>query len=133
MKQPEIRQVKEGQMPKCPHCGTALAGKPGRPACEHVRFVYLGGEGFDYADPNLLKELGAEQARAEAEDGFFDEWEALKAHTGPGSMIIEQNEEDGGCGPNTFTVWVGIGPAKRRQRRSAPAKHTAKAKRRSRG
>jgi hypothetical protein len=130
MNEPEIRQIEEGHKVKCPHCGTVIGPtKKGRPACEHVRFIYLNGEDFDYIDPKLEKELEAEEKLTDKQDDVFDMWNALKAHTGPGSMIIEQNEVDDGCGPNTFTVWVGIGPPKPQKLHSAPPKRVAKAKR----
>jgi hypothetical protein len=126
MREPEIKEIKEGKEIKCPYCGrdigpTEIVGR--QPSCEHLRFIYLNGEAFEYIDPELEKELDAGEKRAEERGQDFDMWDALKAHTGPDSMIIEQNEDGCACGAVQFTVWIGIRSAKRRQGRSASVKH----------
>ena len=87
-----------------------------QPSCEHIRFIYLNGEAFDCFDPELQKDLDAEEAR-QGED--FDMWDALKAHTGPDSLILEVTQDDWGCGPVSFTVWIGIRSPKRRSASAA--------------
>jgi hypothetical protein len=107
MSDPVIIEVDEEEELKCPTCGKAIVAAEEvvpQPSCKHIRFIYANGEAFEYIDPELEAQLELERAQ----DEDFDEWDALKAHTGPGSVILEQTEEGMACGPVSFIVWVGI-------------------------
>jgi len=111
MSDPVIVEVGEEEELKCPTCGKAIVTAEevvAQPSCKHVRFIYANGEAFEYIDPELEAQLELERSQAEEKDEDFDEWEALKAHTGPGSVILEQTEEEMACGPVSPTVWVGF-------------------------
>src|ERR1035437_7007465 len=68
----------------CPICGVAeISDEPWyKPACQHLRFMYILGEGFQFAAPEL-----AEVAQKVEEDNYefylrcnnSDRWDALKA------------------------------------------------------
>jgi hypothetical protein len=110
MKKPTIIKVNEGDI-TCPTCGKTIAdddGPSSQPSCDHVRFFYVNGDGFEYIDPELQKELNAEEAAAKERDDLFDTWDALRAHAGPDSIILEQTQRGMACGPMSFTIWVGI-------------------------
>jgi len=107
---PTITKVDEGNI-TCPNCGKTILAEAGfaeQPSCAHVRFIYVNGDGFEYIDPALQKVLDSEAASAEEKNDLFDTWDALRAHTGPDSIILEQKETGMACGPITFTIWVGI-------------------------
>lgn len=107
---PTIIDVAEGQDITCPTCGKTIIDEEGpgtQPSCAHVRFIYHS-VAFEYIDPELQKELDAEEASAKEKGKRFDTWDALRAHTGPDSIILEQTERGMACGPISFTVWVGI-------------------------
>jgi hypothetical protein len=70
--------------------------------------VYANGEAFEYCEPELEVLLAKEEAKADEQDEFFDTWKALRRHSGPNDLILEQTEESMACGPLSFTVWVGI-------------------------
>jgi uncharacterized Zn finger protein (UPF0148 family) len=94
MKKPTIIEVDEGVI-TCPTCGKTIVEEDGpvsQPSCDHVRFIYVNGDAFEYIDPDLQKELNAEEAAAEERDEEFDTWDALRAHTGPDSIILEQTQ-----------------------------------------
>jgi uncharacterized Zn finger protein (UPF0148 family) len=108
--QPTIIEVDEGVI-TCPTCGKTIVEEDGpvsQPSCDHVRFIYVNGDAFEYIDPDLQKELNAEEAAAEERDEEFDTWDALRAHTGSDSIVLEQAQRGMACGPMSFTVWVGI-------------------------
>jgi len=110
MTEAKIIEVGEGDI-TCPTCGTTIMDDDGpgiQPSCAHVRFIYCNGEAFEYIEPELEKELSAEAARAEEKGELFDTWDALRARTGPDSIILEQTETGMACGPISFTIWVGI-------------------------
>jgi hypothetical protein len=110
MTEAKIIEIAEGNI-KCPTCGTTIIDDDGpgtQPSCAHVRFIYVNDEAFEYIDPELEKELNAERASVEEKGHRFDTWDALRAHTGPDSIILDQTETGIACGPVSFTVWVGI-------------------------
>jgi hypothetical protein len=111
MSDPVIIEVDEGKELKCPTCGRVIVNSEeevAQPCCKHVRFICENGVAFEYIDPELEAQLELDRSQAEQKDEHFDEWEALKAHTGPGSVILEQTEEEMACGPVSPTVWVGF-------------------------
>src|ERR1700745_244748 len=107
---PTIIEVDQGDI-TCPICCETIVDEVGpctQPSCGHVRFIYVNDDGFEYIDPELQKELNAEKVGAEESGERFDTWDALRAHTGPDSIILDQTETGMACGPMSFTVWVGI-------------------------
>ena len=95
---PTIIGLDEGDI-TCPICGETILdeyGSQDQPACTHVRFIYHR-EGFEYIDPELQKELTAEEASTEKRGKEFDTWDALKAHTGPDSIILDQTDRGMAC------------------------------------
>jgi len=107
---PTIVEVDQGDI-TCPICCKTIVNEDGpgtQPSCAHVRFIYVNDDGFEYIDPELQNELNAERASAEKRGERFDTWDALRAHTGPDSIILDQTETGMACGPIPFTVWVGI-------------------------
>jgi hypothetical protein len=93
----------------CPRCGETLLdedGGPVHPYCEHVRFVFVNGDDFDYIDPDLELELA--NAKADNACGLFDTWEFLREKARDVGLILERTERGMACGPVSFTVWVGL-------------------------
>ena len=110
MADPKVIQIDAEQDILCPVCGLIILDsdelRP-QPSCEHVRFVHTG-ECLEYCDPELGELLAVEEAKADEHDDFFDTWEALRRHSGPNDLILEQTEESMPCGSVSFTVCVGV-------------------------
>ncbi len=107
----QITQIDEEQDMVCPVCGVLILDSEtlySQPSCKHVRFVYANGECFEYVNPELEAVLAEEESKADEQDEFFDTWDALRRHSGPNDLILEQTEASMGCGPVSFTVWIGI-------------------------
>jgi len=109
---PTIIELEQGTDIKCPICRKTIIdenGGPTQPACAHIRFIYVNQTGFMYIDPELQKELDAEEASAKEKGECFETLDALKAHTGPDSIILEQKDIGIACGPTSdLTIWTGI-------------------------
>jgi hypothetical protein len=111
MSNTQILQIDDELDIVCPACGVTILDAEElheQPSCPHVRFVYANGECFEYVNPELEALLAEEEARADEQDEFFDTWGALRRHSGPGDVILEQTDESMGCRPVSFTVWIGI-------------------------
>jgi hypothetical protein len=109
-----IISIEEEQDVKCPICGTvAVTIEDGcvLPPCEHIRFIYVNGEAFEYAEPGLEDWLEAEEDRADEDEDLdeYDVWEALQKYVGPGGVILERVDHGMACGTSNLTIWVGVG------------------------
>lgn len=111
MPNPQIIRIDEEQDIVCPVCDALILDSETlypQPSCEHVRFVYCNGEFFEYVNSELEALLAEDESKSDEQDEFFDTWEALRRHSGPEDLILEQTEESMACGPVSFTVWFGI-------------------------
>ena len=111
MPNPQIIQIDEEQDIVCPVCGVTILDSEElheQPSCPHVRFIYANGEAFEFCDPELETLLAEEEAKADEQDEFFDTWEALRRHSGPADLILQQAMDKMACGPVSFAVWFGI-------------------------
>jgi hypothetical protein len=111
MASPRILHIDEQQDIICPVCEVTIFDSEklhDQPSCAHIRFVYANGECFEYINSELEAVLAEEESKADEQDEFFDMWEALRRHSGPGDLILEQTEQAIACGPVSFTVWIGI-------------------------
>lgn len=111
MVSPQIIQIDEEQDVVCPVCRITILDSEKlneQPSCEHVLFVYCNGECFEYVNPELEALLAEEEGHGDEMDGLFDTREALRRHSGPDDLILEQTDDSMACGPVSFTVWVGI-------------------------
>jgi hypothetical protein len=114
-----ITSVEEEQEIECPICATvAVTIEDGcvLPPCEHVRFIYINGEAFEYAEPGLEAWLQAEEDRANEDEDLdeYDVWAALQKYVEPNGMILERVDHDMACGPTKLTIWVGLDKTGRR-------------------
>ena len=97
---------------KCPACGALVVDPEGckpQPSCEHVRFVYLNGESFEYIQyiqPALHNELKKALAGANDDDANMRRW--LERNSPEGTTIFEQPGGETACGHARFTFWFGF-------------------------
>lgn len=106
-----VVDVEEDENIVCPSCGVTAINSDGpreQPSCQHIRFIYLEGYGFDYA----AAELGALVQKVD--DGDVDTcdesefWDVMKADLGAEGTILKRTDSGMACGPVSFTVWVGF-------------------------
>jgi hypothetical protein len=106
-----ITSVEEEQDIRCPICSVVAVGGSdvcNPPSCAHLRFIYLNGEAFGYADTGLEDWLQAEEDRTDTEGDSFNAWDALQRYIEPDGMILERIDHHMSYGPTKLKIWVGV-------------------------
>ena len=100
----------DGEAVACPRCGRLLLNDVGvfYPLCEHVRFIFVNGDAFEYIDPELERDLEEAKAAAGRAGRRLDVWDFLIDETGNGGSILQWSETGMACGPVSYEVWFGI-------------------------
>jgi len=108
-----VISIDEGHAITCPFCGSVvvtIADGCVLPPCEHTQFIFINGEGFEYAEAGLEAWLKEQEERADEDEECcgFDVWDALQTYVEPDGLILERIDHGMACGPIKLTIWVGI-------------------------